>query len=117
MWDKGDLTGSIAELRTAIALDPKYPMAHNNLGVALRSRGDLETNRKLLERRQKSANDRKYAANELSASLQESDLSGVRPGTTREGWSQREVAAWDAHWSSVRAAYVKMKDNTGPPRP
>jgi serine/threonine-protein kinase len=35
-------SAAIAEFRTAIALDPKYPQARNNLGNALRDNGQLD---------------------------------------------------------------------------
>jgi serine/threonine protein kinase/tetratricopeptide (TPR) repeat protein len=39
---KGNLEGAIRCYRTAIDLDPKYPLAHRNLGLALYAKGDLE---------------------------------------------------------------------------
>ena len=39
---KGDWDGAIAEYRTAISQQPNYPLAHMNLGLALRARGDQD---------------------------------------------------------------------------
>jgi len=37
---KGDVDGAIAEYREAIRLNPKYEVAHYNLGIALEQKGD-----------------------------------------------------------------------------
>ena len=42
MQDKGDLDGAAACYRKAIELDPRFALAHNNLGLVLRDKGDLE---------------------------------------------------------------------------
>jgi serine/threonine-protein kinase len=39
---KHDYDGAIACFRTALALDPKYAMAHHNLGVALGAKGQVD---------------------------------------------------------------------------
>src|SRR5207245_2659714 len=40
--DKGQVDEAIACFRQAIALDPKYVLAHNNLGYALKAQGQLD---------------------------------------------------------------------------
>lgn len=39
LLEEGDLDGAIARFEAAIALDPDYPEAHHNLGVAFRRAG------------------------------------------------------------------------------
>ena len=39
---RSDLAGAIAAYKTAIRLDPKYVLAHNNLGNALREKKDFD---------------------------------------------------------------------------
>lgn len=39
LLEEGDLAGAIARFEAAIALDPDYPEAHHNLGVAFRRAG------------------------------------------------------------------------------
>lgn len=47
---QGDLTGSLAALEIAIALDPQNPVHYAELGTTYREIGDLETAQRLLER-------------------------------------------------------------------
>jgi tetratricopeptide (TPR) repeat protein len=42
MYDKGEREEAIQEYRTAIALDPKFAQAHNNLGLAMYDKGERE---------------------------------------------------------------------------
>ena len=39
LLEAGDIAGAIARFETAIALDPDYPEAHHNLGVAYKRAG------------------------------------------------------------------------------
>ena len=39
---KGQLDEAIAEYKQAITLDPKFALAHYNLGIALRAKGQVE---------------------------------------------------------------------------
>ena len=41
LQDKGDLEGAIAEYRAALHLNPNHVSAHEGLGTALHSKGDL----------------------------------------------------------------------------
>jgi len=38
----GDLDGAIAEFKETLRLDPKYAIAHNNMGWVLQQKGDLD---------------------------------------------------------------------------
>lgn len=43
LHDKGDVKGSIAAYKKALALNPKNGDAHNNLGIAFKDNGDIDS--------------------------------------------------------------------------